>query len=184
MNTAPWTLTRTPDGIEIVYGSAGYDTTNGYALRTGGHAKTWRRKTDAVKVARALGDGWAAVKAHTRFMSGLWVVHRDNGGGFLTTAGYALLRDRRAAEHYTRTFELNHRQAPYRVNSRGMTGYRDDYGTSWCCTCGNGGFGEDRDRTSARHRAAMHRNDPAGFPGAPWTPGTVIALRAERALPA
>lgn len=178
----PWTIETTPDGIEIVYGSAGYDTTHGYRLVTGGNAQVWTAKAPAAKVAKALGDGWAPVRAYTAFRRRLWVVHRDAGGGFLTSGGYTTARNRRRAEHFTHTYESHRGIVSYRVNSRGMTGYRADYGTTWCCTCGRGGFGDDRDRQSARDRAARHCADPTAYPGMPWGETTVAELRAERAI--
>jgi hypothetical protein len=80
-------------------------------------------------------------------------------------------------EHRTRTFERGHATNPYNVNSRGMTGYRMDFETLWVCSCGNGGFGDDRDRASAQQAAKLHREDPARFPGQPWTSTVVVSGR-------
>lgn len=178
---ALYTLDTTGDGIQIVYGSRGYDTADGYLLTCAAVVQTWRAKAAAARVAAALGPRWNAVRASTAPTRRLWVVHAP-GGGFLTIYGYRTTAARRAAEHFTRTYTSGHRTVPYRVNSRGMTGYRDDYTTTWCCTCGAGGFGEHRNRWSAQQRAAAHRADPAAHPGTPWNPATVAALRAQRAI--
>lgn len=85
----PWTLETTEDGIEIVFGSRGYDTVEGYRLTTGGHVQIWHARGPAKRAASALGDGWSPVRAHTALARRLWVVHRDAGGGFLTETGYA-----------------------------------------------------------------------------------------------
>lgn len=179
----PWTLECPPFGIEVVYGSRGYDTDEGYRLVDGGHAQVWHAKGPALKVAQALGHGWAPVRAHTAMARRLWVVHRDSGGGFLTRDGYATARARRAGEHYTRTYGRTVGER-YKTKSNGSCGrHVPIIQTSWCCTCGAGGFGEQNDRTSARQRAARHREDPAAHPGqAYWNPATTAALRAERAI--
>jgi hypothetical protein len=178
-----WTIEAPAFGIEVVFGSNGYDTDDGYRLTCAEHAQLWGTKGPAVKVAQALGAGWAAVRVHTAFRRGLWAAHRDVGGGFLTRTGYATARARRAGEHFTRTFERSDGDR-YVTKSNGSCGrYRPETVTSWVCTCGAGGFGENRDRTSAQQRAAMHRADPSTMPGeVGWSPATVEALRASRAI--
>jgi hypothetical protein len=137
--------------------------------------KRWPTKTDAVKAARAI--GWKpdqARRAHSHLTWG-WVLV-DDLGLVLTEHGYAAQQRRYAAEHHTRTYERHHGLQPYNVNSRGMTGYRPEFSTFWVCSCGNGGFGENRDRASARQRAKLHREDPAGYPGQPWQRATVTRI--------
>jgi hypothetical protein len=178
----PWSVELAPDGIEVVFGSAGYDTAEGYRLVDGGLAMRWDAKGPAARVAAVLGDGWAPVRARTALARRLWVVHRDAGGGFLTRDGYETVRARRAAEHFTRTYERCVGER-YKAKSNGSCGRHVlQWQSSWCCTCGAGGFGEVNDRASAQQRAKAHREDPAGFPGRPWNAATVAALRAERAL--
>lgn len=168
---------------EVVYAARGYHADHGDRV-TSGTVATWRRKADADRVARALGDGWEPVRVHTALTRGLWAVHRLPGGGFLHPAGFVALVERRAAEHVTRTYARDHRAQSYNVNSRGMTGYRVTFSTVWACTCGAGGFGEDRDRASAARRARLHREDPSAHPGHPWNAATVAELRSAHALPA
>jgi hypothetical protein len=168
---------ETAHGLEVAYCGRGYDATEGYRL-VSGYAKVWHSKAEATKAAQTAGPTFVPVRAHTSLARRLWVVHNDHGGGFLTEAGWERARALRATQHRTRTYAYGHQTESYNVNTRGMTGYRVTFTTSWCCTCGNGGFGEDRDRASAQQRAKLHRDHPDQHPGQPWNPATVAALRA------
>lgn len=144
--------------------------------------RAWMFKRDAVAAARAIGFPQASVvRAAARFRL-VWVIieqHEETGPLVLTPHGYDRHAARRATEHRTRTFEYGHETVSYRVNSRGMRGYRVDFHTCWVCSCGHGGHGRDRDRASAQQAAKLHREDPSGFPGQPWpNHATVAAVRA------
>lgn len=143
----------------------------------------WPTKGTAARAARMAGLTKTAmpVKA-TSPLSWGWVLAETtpDGPAILTKHGLSAAMERRAAEHRTRTYTRNHRTVSYNVNSRGMTGWRDQFETIWVCTCGNGGFGDDRDRASAQRLAKRHREDPAGFPGHPWdNQATINAVRAS-----
>lgn len=131
---------------------------------------SYRTKGEAVRAARTIGFSASAVTRATSHLSWAWVITEqcEDGQLILTQRGIDEAAARRAAEHRTRTYTRNHRYVSYNVNSRGMTGWRDQFETIWVCTCGNGGSGNDRDRASAQQAAKQHRDDPAGFPGRPW----------------
>jgi hypothetical protein len=174
--------TETPDLFDLGYvlGARGWDADRGFFLNRINDYVHFATKAEAIKAARSI--GWAAStveRCHTRFLTRVYALHHPHGG-LLTPDGMTALRAEREQEHRTRTFERNHVTRPYNVNSRGMTGYRQDFETVWVCSCGNGGFGDDRDRASAQRAAKRHREDPSGFPGSPWAnQATVVAVQAS-----
>jgi len=144
----------------------------------------WRTKAEAVKAARAAGFAPDRVRPARTHLSGKFWVLLDSDvpslAMVLTEHGYNAKVARRAGGHRTRTFEVDNGER-YITKSNGSCGrYRREFHTVWVCSCGNGGFGEDRDRASAQQRARLHREDPAGFPGQPWQ-GTTVSVTAREA---
>jgi hypothetical protein len=88
--TTTW---ATSHGLEVAWCSGGYDTRDGYRVR-GDLVESWHRKSDAVMAARMAAPGFTAQPAHTRFARHFWVLHNDQGGGFLTHTGWDQARAR------------------------------------------------------------------------------------------
>jgi len=135
----------------------------------------WNTKGEATRAARMAGitKTATAIKATSPLAWG-WVLAESapDGQAILTERGLTAAVERCSAEHRTHTFESGHERRPH-FKSNGTYRYRMEYSTGWVCTCGNGGFGDDRDRASAQRLAKAHREDPSGFPGQPWQSGTV-----------
>jgi hypothetical protein len=174
--------TETPDLFDLghVAPAQGWDPDRGFFLPQLPNYAYFTTKAEAVKAARSIGWAPATVeRIHSRWLTRGYALHHP-AGGFLTPAGMVALRAEREQEHRTRTFERGHATNSYNVNSRGMVGYRVDFETLWACACGNGGFGDDRDRASAQQAAKMHRENPAQYPGEPWpNQATIARLRAS-----
>ena len=71
-------------------------------------------------------------------------------------------------EHSTRTYQRRIGER-YITKSNGSCGrWRPEYETTWVCSCGNGGFGHDRDDAHHRRRSDRRKSRNAhGQHGAP-----------------